>query len=152
MSELIKVLKENDITKYKIFHKRISSEDLMDGMLYLELLDKVPNTIIKKRAVYFMFNNINISNNNYCKLIFDQTDQTTTPTKLSYFKYIQPSQYMKTNPVNNIYMHSFCLHPAKQNFLGYTYALDLQLVIAKTIDENFDINERSSITYAIHYE
>lgn len=153
MSELIKYLKENDIVNnYKIFHRRITKDDLTnDDELQIELFERLPNTIIGKRAIYFMFNNINIANDDYCSHCIDDIDQSDK-YEMNIFCYIQPLQHMKTAPENQIYMYSFCLHPCEQSNTGQTCCLKFALKINKKNQyDSFDLNERSSITYVIQH-
>jgi hypothetical protein len=149
MSKLVQYLKENGITKYKIFHKRITNNDVINGKLCLELFDKI-STLTQKRAIYFILDNINFNENDHGMM----THGTTTIVEMrdmKYFRYLQPFEHMKTTPDDAIYMYSFCLYPTELLDSGSIELPSLIFSLEKNNNEDFNINERSSVTYAVQY-
>lgn len=151
MSELVQYLKENNINKFKIFHKRITNADIFnENELNLDVFDKVPTTM-KKRAVYFMLNNVNIIEHDRCRF-HNITEYDVAWRELQYFKLIQQHQYMKTMSNYDIYMLSFDWHPTHSDPSSHTLLQTLILQIKKNnSDENFNLGGSSSITYAVQY-
>lgn len=152
MSELINYLKENNITNnFKIYHKKITADNIVDGKLQIELFDRLPDTIAGKRAIYFMFNNININEDDHCSFLHNNFELVEA-RELKYFSYIQQFQHMKTMSNADIFMYTFCLRPTEQSDNGHTSILDLMLHINKKYQyESVNINNNSSITYAVQH-
>lgn len=150
MSAIVQYLRENNITKYKIFHKKITNVDIVNGKLVLDLFDKVPHEM-KKRAIYFMLNNININEYDHCSMFCGQTSVTYT-RELNYFRYIQQNHHMKSMSNESIYMYSFCLHPTEQTVTGHTLLCNCMAQLNKKDSiETIELNGNSSITYVVQY-
>lgn len=152
MSELINYLKENDIiSNYKIYHKKITPDHIINGKLCVEMFDRLPNTVTRKRAIYFMFNNINLTDKDYCSATLNHS-VNMGKKELKYYKYVEPHTYMKTYPTVEIYMQSFCFHPTIQSDSGLIHDVSsLALIFEKENGEQIEITEQSSITYVVQH-
>jgi hypothetical protein len=114
------------------------------------LFDRVGESV-RKCAIYFILDNINFNENDHGMIKVDDDFIVTEMRDMKYFRYIQPYKHMKTTPDDTIYMYSFCLRPTELTDSGSTMALTLTFALEKNNNEDFNINERSSVTYAIQY-
>jgi hypothetical protein len=156
MSHIVNFLCENDIKNYSIFHKRIELSMISEGMLTLDLFDRVieSDRTNKKISIFYTFNNVEFDDNlDMCKILKPYIVQTCGFFNIETYKYHKLNFSKCTNNLssNSVYHYFFSQDPADENVdNGYTQ-LKTFVINFKKYDKDIKISENSSITYVVQY-